>query len=57
MANNTDDRGLGSPNMDEKKKHDIQSAGGKAGGSANTDEQEEARKQNIKKAQEARRKQ
>jgi general stress protein YciG len=29
---NTSDRGLGSPNMDEDTKHKIQSAGGKASG-------------------------
>ena len=28
----TEDRGLGSPNMDPKKKHDIQSKGGQASG-------------------------
>jgi general stress protein YciG len=32
MANNTDNRGLGSSNMSEEKKHEIQSAGGSASG-------------------------
>jgi general stress protein YciG len=32
MADNTDNRGLGSPNMSEAKKRKIQSAGGSASG-------------------------
>jgi len=30
MANNTDSRGLGSSNMSEEKKHEIQSMGGQS---------------------------
>ncbi|HVX58511.1 MAG TPA: hypothetical protein VG964_02120 [Candidatus Saccharimonadales bacterium] len=37
---NTSDRGLGSPNMSDEKKHEIQSKGGKAshGGAAGSTE-------------------
>lgn len=43
----TSDRGLGSPNMSAKKKHEIQSAGGRASGRSSSNRGNQGNSSNL----------